>query len=410
MPELAASPRVLVSGVDTLELFTLAPVLPAWEVRLREEKRWAEDGGGRVTVDVLGRRFELTAARSRRAPYLLTSDAVALSVNPYAAKGFPTVSAEVRSAFLWQNGPHRAVDRVRVFLGEITGFDKAPPKVTRCDLATDFQGWCPTYADLGRFVARPLDRRAFCHGQDLTGFDFGAGGEVMARLYCKTLEIRLKSPDKRWFEDVWARSPAYRAGEPVWRLEFQLRRAGFRSFKSVTRGQLDTWGDLDTHAGALWRFLTSRWLRIPGQRTNRSRAVLDASWAVLHAEGFTGLKWTGAGDGDLTRLGRSELLTREDTSFGGHLARAVGRAKIRRPGVTGDEAIWDAIRAAESASIAAGHGDLDERGEERAARHQAALATIMDGRDPSLPYFPPAAPPDPPPLDLTPPQVELFKG
>ena len=60
------------------------------------------------------------------------------------------------------------------------------------------------------------------------------------------------------------------------------------------------------------------------------RQALDPVWGVLHREPFSGLTWRGAGEEDLTRLGRSELLTREDTSFAGHLARAVGRAKVRR--------------------------------------------------------------------------------
>ena len=99
-------------------------------------------------------------------------------------------------------------------------------------------------------------------------------GEVSARLYNKTLEIREQSPDKAWFRDVWKRSPLYREGEDVWRLEFQLRRAGFSSFRSSV-GYLDTWADLQRE-GALAGVAEHVLLRYP--------AVLEVKFDRVRAQ------------------------------------------------------------------------------------------------------------------------------
>jgi hypothetical protein len=106
-------------------------------------------------------------------------------------------------------------------------------------------------------------------------------------------------------------------------------------------------------------------------------------------------------------VGRTALLDAEDKSFGGSVARAIGRAKVRKPGVTGDEAIWNAIRAAERASLDSGRGDLDERGEERAREHHAAVRAMADIQPMPLDQVPE---PEPEPMNLTPRQPELALG
>ena len=303
------------------------------------------------------------------------------------------MSAEVRSPFLWQHGASVALERVHTLLFAFVAvpFELA---VTRVDLTVDFQGWVPEFTDVMRFRALPRKRRQFFDFPHLTGMDFGAGGEVMARLYDKTREIQTESPDKAWFREVWARAPGYEPDAPVWRLEYQLRREGFRSFRTAV-GRLDTWSDVESNARALWAFLTSKWLRIPGQRTKASKAPNDPAWDVLHREGFTGDVWRGAG-GDLTRKAREQTLSREDTSFGGQLARAIGRAKLVRPEVTGDEAVAEAVRRAAVAVRASKGVDLEELGEERAQRHRARVSALLDAAPP-IPEVPQPEPPEAPP-------------
>lgn len=428
----APSPRVLVSGLDWLEVFTQAQVDVRWTERLQEAKKWAQDGGRATDLDVAGHRFKVQPIGARNGvPYLLKSEAIVMQVNPFAAGSFPTISAELHSPFLWQHGARGALERGRALMACLSGFGQVEPKVTRTDLAVDFQGWgrpvldaatgeelwAPGFelSDLARFQCRARRRDTHHDGTRFTGFSFGAGGDVLARLYNKSEEIRSKSPDKMWFHEIWGRSPGYRAGEDVWRLEFQLRRKGWRSFKRDGEGGghvepsellreagigcLDTYTDLERAAPRLWAYLAGDWLAIrSGKRTRKSsKRPLDPAWAVVAREGFAaggaiapdapGVVWGGY-DGDLTRVGRSAVLTRRSRAFAGVLAAEMAAAKLDDPSACGDELIWGAVRRAELQLEAKGT-DLDTRAEERLREHLLAVASIRDAK--RLPPLPPPA-------------------
>ncbi len=409
--------RVLVSGIDTLGVFSRSAVTMEWQGRLSEAKRWAEDGGTPVDFEVGAHRFKLKPGRARTAPYILESEPLAVLVAPAAPRGFPQVSAELRSAMLWKYGARSAVDRTRRLFEVLTGFSGSDLGVTRADLAVDFQGFPFEFFDAPRFKARS---RVDVHGVDpCTGFSWGTtkraansgAAPLVARLYNKSEEIRSKSPDKAWFIDVWAESPRYRFGEDTWRLEFQLRRKGFRSFAAAGVGRLDSWADLEGHARALWAFLSSRWVHIPGKRTMNKWNSLHPSWEPLSREGFADSVWRGF-QGDLTRLGRSNILRRCAGQFGGFLAREYALSLTVNPDATHDEAIWDAVRRAEAECERKGT-DLDSKGRERAALHFRELENLrsrLPPRDPT-PIPPPPRLAEPPPCyDTTPAQPELHLG
>jgi hypothetical protein len=413
--------RVLISGIDTLEVFSRGAVAHEVAERLEEAKRWAVDGGKAVELPMLGHPFRVSPARTRRAPYLLESEAMALSVNPQARGNFPQVSAEVRSAFLWQHGAVAAGDRVAGLLHSFGGYATDPIHVTRVDLTVDFQGRPFGLADGARFVRRAKRLDVHLYGPHVTGLSIGAGGVVMARVYNKTQEIRQCSPDKAWFYDLWRRSPAYLEGEDVWRLEFQIRRQGLTDLtcdcgvKGQARhahdcGRIETWGDVQRSARALWDRLTSSWLRLDGRRTRKRRMVMADDWIPLNRDGFAGPEWLAGQAADLTRRGRAAVLRRDDGQLAGHLARAAAIHMLADPAATVEEGIRVATERAEVVLREKGLS-LQVRAEERVAAHLDALAAVAD-KVKCAPPPPPVPHPDPwiPPETLvTPPpaQVEM---
>ncbi len=144
---------------------------------------------------------------------------MAVRVNPYAAQNLPSVAVELRALYLCQKGAHEAARQAQAVADALT---QPPPvgegilRVSRIDLAVDFQGWLPSLVDEERFVTRAADRAMHKQRRAFTGFMFGRG-VLAARLYDKTLEIQRSG--KPWFRQVWARSPAYDPSVPVWRLE-----------------------------------------------------------------------------------------------------------------------------------------------------------------------------------------------
>jgi hypothetical protein len=152
--------------------------------------------------------------------------------------------------------------------------------VSRIDVYADTQGWQPGREDYPRFVTRGGRRRQWEHRADpihmlgdvFTGFSFGQR-DILARVYDKTREQRARGED--WLELIWDdRDP----DQPVWRVEFQLRRKALKTFRL---GGVD---DVLAARQELWNYGT-RWLslRTPNRDTNRSRWPEDPVWPQIRA-------------------------------------------------------------------------------------------------------------------------------
>jgi hypothetical protein len=152
----------------------------------------------------------------------------------------------------------------------------------------------------------------FFEGNRCTGYRFGSGTPILARLYNKSIERRARH-DEGYFALLAARIPtAFDPNCDVWRLEFQVRREGLTSFRlsPATGDQLseETNEDLDTqieaelsaeevphlatfpklfaHRDALFQHLTAHWLRLttPARGIVRSRWPTDPTWEALRRD------------------------------------------------------------------------------------------------------------------------------
>jgi len=153
-------------------------------------------------------------------------------------------------------------------------------KVSRIDLCCDFTsdvafGVLPELA----WISRSNNRNWYTEGGTFTGFVFGQGSPMSARLYDKTRQIKKSKQD--YLRDLWWML-GWDRERTIWRLEFQIKRPvlvelGISSFDDV-RCSLDS----------LWDYATANWLRLvcPGKDQTRSRWPNHPLWAELQKADF----------------------------------------------------------------------------------------------------------------------------
>jgi hypothetical protein len=322
----SSSMRLLLASPDTLHLSADIRVSDAVYEKLKREKLAAQEAGKVNAVqcpDWLGAQVLPHGARGGYGLVLETDD-FSVKVLGKGIPNRPGLFIELRSDFLHTHpeGPHGACEETLCWIrnqllhdqDERTVHDRLSfeaVRLSRVDLHADWQGgWVPSPADIledspRRFIkpAR-VQSHSFIDGTTFTGFVFGSGS-VLARIYKKSYQARQKLDDS-YFALLAERNPeTFDPTQDVWRLEFQLRREGVKGFKlyrdpdsgddeaaieaELSAEELQHIGTLPryfTHQEALWRHLSSHWLRLvlPDGQANRSRWPTDPTWALLQED------------------------------------------------------------------------------------------------------------------------------
>jgi len=282
--------RVRSTGVDTLNLAVKGPVRKqVWEL-VGEAKAQAQTSADSELIDfpVTGQAFLLRPHGVRGYTYWLSSPDFELMLG--TSEKFPAVLVQMHSAYMHSMGVDGSLRLVEQLLGHDIFAGPYELMVSRIDLYADVQGWLPELTDLRRFVGFGRHRRGFeerqltyMTGSRLTGFMFGKGA-LVGRVYDKTVEIRRRGLS--WLPDLWGTDGQ---GDPIWRLEFQYRRAALVEFN------LRTVGDVLAAAQDLWRYATEDWLslRTPTSDRRQRRWPVDPVWKEIRriqiAPGMTGV-------------------------------------------------------------------------------------------------------------------------
>jgi hypothetical protein len=182
---------------------------------------------------------------------------------------------KVSAEYLAHKGPlavHQELVDLLPDLGNLGG----TAMVSRIDLAADFistlamDSWPRT-----AWVTRATEIHSYAKDQVFTGWTVGLGGVISARLYNKVEEILYTG--KPWVMNLWQEA-GWIIGEPVWRLEFELKRDFLKEKKlSGLHGVLE-------HLNGLWSYATTEWLRltVPSESdATRTRWPLHPLWVDL---------------------------------------------------------------------------------------------------------------------------------
>ncbi|HET8853807.1 MAG TPA: hypothetical protein VFN02_14905 [Ktedonobacteraceae bacterium] len=178
-------------------------------------------------------------------------------------------------------------------------------RISRMDLFVDWQGgWHPTLTEGEQRLFIKPSRASWnpqMEGNACTGYTVGKG-HVQARIYNKTIQAKKKFLE--WYcTDLAQRNGSlYDPAQDVWRLEFELHRAGVTGFRIVTKQEIDdpdavieaelaaedlphigTVGKALQWLGPVFAYLATRWLRVvvPNADENRARWLTHPTWITL---------------------------------------------------------------------------------------------------------------------------------
>ena len=167
------------------------------------------------------------------------------------------------------------------------GLIEASENVSRSDLFVDFIVEVDLeQIQLAQWVTRSKRHGTFHVDKVFTGYTFGLGGDISARLYDKTEEI--KKSGKIYLYDLW-RDKGWEKGQRVYRLEFELKN------RVLTEHDAKTIDKLLYRSGGLWRYCLLNWLKltIPNpQDDTQSRWPLHPLWVEL-----ADIEWQGSFEG-----------------------------------------------------------------------------------------------------------------
>lgn len=264
----ASAVHVLWSGIDTLETWYAASVLPAWLehldwAKLRARKR---DVPEPVTLGLT--RYGVDRKGLKPWAYLLRSPDLHLRLG----RGKSGASIRCLSLGLAARGAaallaegERAIEACGAILQK---------RVSRIDVAVDFQGWTPGLAEMRDAVCPASFRPIYPSIDSPETFQFGRG-DIVGRVYNKTAEVARGG--SHW-PGVWREDPCYDPCTDVWRVEFQYRTDALRDMGILTPDDaLARVGDL---------FVTGfDWLSVrePGGHSNRRRRPEHWAWTAVRS-------------------------------------------------------------------------------------------------------------------------------
>jgi hypothetical protein len=270
---LTAAIRVLSSGIDSLYVSFSGAVDDGRLDVLEFSKAKAQEQGQPQVVSLAGRKAVVQPSGWGSYRYWLRCG----DFDAFVARGrnLPSIYTRLASSFIHEIGVSKALTELQLFVVASLLPDMGDALCSRVDIYADFQGWVPRPHDYERFVTR--SRRNSSHitmhhdGRQFTGFTFGRDA-IVARLYDKGAEIAHSGKD--WMHEVWG--DQLDPSEPVWRLEFQLRR------EMLAQCSIQDPGDALEKRQDLWTYATD-WLslRSPRPGGRRTRWPVAVVWADL---------------------------------------------------------------------------------------------------------------------------------
>ncbi len=227
---------------------------------------------------VPGHIFQVHGKGSGLYPYVLSDNAYRISLSSLEAKRLPLAYVQIKSDWLVLKGVLGAVAELDVIIEQFGRFEEQPiqANVSRADLFVDFVCRFPFDSlPVAAWVSRAKRISTHTISRTFTGYSFGLGGDLSARLYNKTKELEESKKDylkTLWLEKGWD-------GEAtVWRLEFQFKRPVLNEHEAGTVEALLA------KLASLWRYSTTSWLKltIPNEfDSTQSRWPLHPVWEAL---------------------------------------------------------------------------------------------------------------------------------
>ena len=222
---------------------------------------------------VSGHIFEVKDKGAPLFPYVLEDGSFRIQLAK-PSKTVPMAYVKVSSGYLAHVGPAEAEKALYALLSELGTLNDLP-NVSRVDLFVDFITAENIEWDRQAWVTRAASVNAYAVNEKFSGWTVGQGGDMSARLYNKILEIQKSG--KEYLFELW-RAVGWNPGDPVWRLEFQIKR------EILAQKGLPKLSQVLSNLNGLWSYATTEWLRLtlPSEDDQtRSRWPVHPLWGFL---------------------------------------------------------------------------------------------------------------------------------
>jgi len=305
-----SSTRILRAGIDSLYLSFSGRLDSTRDKELATKKLTAQSSEEvkRASAQLILADHRLAVAERGKGKfsYVLSDNWYHISVSSREAQDMPLAYVQVSSEVLTLAGYGAACSKLHTLIAAL-GRIAHKPKISRIDLCVDFV-W---EADLdfihpSQWVTRATQKHTYFNNNALSGWVIGAGGDISARLYNKTLEI--KKSHKDYLKSVWAKA-GWDDEQTVWRLEFQFRRQVLKELGVEFTSQIES------NLSGLWRYATTKWLKLtlPSNTDDtQSRWPMHPLWMML-----TKADWGVKTHQPLTRITKARVPTDHRLFFHG---------------------------------------------------------------------------------------------
>lgn len=270
--------KALRYGVDSLYVSYPGVLSEEWDRKLADLKALAqsENEFEQATAQiVIGEHlFEVRDKGRGRFSYVLVDNCYHLQASNKNSKTLPLAYVQISSEYLSSVGVEQAEQSLRYVVNTL-GLVNEPANISRVDLFVDFMAELrmDSFDPLQDWVTRTQSIDLHYRHNQFSGWSFGMGGSIGARLYNKQLEIEKKSR-KFYLYELW-QAAGWDTSAQVWRMEFEAKRD---ALKELGIYKLDNLLQLQS---ALWIYLTQDWLRLavpmPGD-TNQTRWPTHPLW------------------------------------------------------------------------------------------------------------------------------------
>jgi hypothetical protein len=270
--------KALRYGVDSLYVSYPGVLSEEWDRKLADLKALAqsENEFEQATAQiVIGEHlFEVRDKGRGRFSYVLVDNCYHLQASNKRSKVLPLAYVQISSEYLSSVGVEQAEQSLRYVVNTL-GVVNEPANISRVDLFVDFMAELrmDTFDPLQDWVTRTQSIDLHYRHNQFSGWSFGMGGSIGARLYNKQLEIEKKSR-KFYLYELW-QAAGWDMSTQVWRMEFEAKRD---ALKELGIYKLDNLLHLQS---ALWIYLTQDWLRLAvpmPSDTNQTRWPTHPLW------------------------------------------------------------------------------------------------------------------------------------
>lgn len=270
--------KILRYAVDSLYVSYQGELSDEWESRLRNLKALAQSPDPReqakAQLKIFDHVFEVKGRGKGKFNYVIADGWFHIQIAGKNAKTIPMAYVQISSELLTLIGLDESIKLLKPIINTIG--KPLSPNVSRIDPCVDFV--CPIQMDSWTheaWVSRAHNIETYYINGQFSGWSIGPGGNIVIRLYNKTLELQKSKKD--YLKPIWL-SSGCNGIDDIWRLEFQVRgqAIGEKEFKQLPA--------MLSLLDSLWDYCIKDWCRltIPNfDDSRRARWPTHPLWLAL---------------------------------------------------------------------------------------------------------------------------------